>query len=308
MAETMKDYEREVAASLHRFEVGDIVMGTVIGIGDDAVTLDLDSYAPGIVRGEEMSNDPGFSAMDHFRYGQKVRAKVVALDDGMGNLALSFKEAEDELSWGHLIAKKDKHEIFSVKIREAVKGGVVAYVEGVRGFIPASQISTSYIENLQTVVGRDIAVVVTEVDEKKHRLVLSGRAVEQEQQRVEREKKVDSLSDGDIVTGKVESIMPYGAFVDLGDGISGLVHISQISRERVREVEDALKVGDEVRAKVLNTKDGKVSLSIRALEEEEAPKREAAEEKARAEDIKKYSDKGEATTSLGDLLKGIKLK
>ena len=307
MAETMKDFDHELEASLHRFEEGDIVLGTVIGIGDDAVTLDLDSYAPGIVRGEDMSNDPQFSAMDHFRYGQKVRAKVIKLDDGMGNLALSFKEAENELSWGHLTDRKEKHEIFSVKIREAVKGGVVAYVEGIRGFIPASQISTSYVEDLKSMVGKNLAVVVTEVDEGKHRLVLSGRAVEQEKERELREKKVESIMAGDIVSGKVESIMPYGAFIDLGDGISGLVHISQIARARVKSVEDVLHVGDEVRAKVQNTNDGKVSLSIRALEEEEAPRVEAEEERARARDIEKFSDKGEASTSLGDLLKGIKL-
>ena len=307
MAETMKDYERELSASLHRFEEGDIVLGTIIGISDDAVTLDLDSYAPGIVRGDDMSNDPQFSAMDHFRYGQKVRAKVIKLDDGLGNLALSFKEAENELSWGHLLDKKEKHEIISVKIREAVRGGVVAYVEGIRGFIPASQISTSYIEDLKSLVGKNLAVVVSEVDEKKHRLVMSGKAVEQEKEREQRERKVESLLPGDVVSGKVESIMPYGAFIDLGDGISGLVHISQISSNRVKSVEDALSVGDEVRAKVQNTKDGKVSLSIRALEVEEAPAKEAAEEKLRAKDIEKYSDKGEASTSLGDLLKGIKL-
>ncbi len=307
MAESMKDYESELSASLHRFEEGDIVLGTVIGISDDAVTLDLDSYAPGIVRSEDMSNEPGFSAVDHFRYGQKVRAKVIKLDDGLGNLALSFKEAENELSWGHLQDKKDRHEIISVRIREAVRGGVVAYVEGIRGFIPASLVSTSYVEDLKSLVGKNLAVVVSEVDEKKQKLILSGKAVEQEKEREQREKKVDSLLVGDIVSGKVESIMPYGAFVDLGDGISGLVHISQIAAARVRNVEDVLHIGDEVRAKIVNLKEGKVSLSIRALEEEEAPQREAEEERLRARDIERYSDKGEASTSLGDLLKGIKL-
>ena len=307
MAESMKDYESELSASLHRFEEGDIVLGTVIGISDDAVTLDLDSYAPGIVRSEDMSNEPGFSAVDHFRYGQKVWAKVIKLDDGLGNLALSFKEAENELSWGHLQDKKDRHEIISVRIREAVRGGVVAYVEGIRGFIPASLVSTSYVEDLKSLVGKNLAVVVSEVDEKKQKLILSGKSVEQEKEREQREKKVDSLLVGDIVSGKVESIMPYGAFVDLGDGISGLVHISQIAVSRIRNVEDVLHIGDEVRAKIVNLKDGKVSLSIRALEEEEAPQREAEEERLRARDIERYSDKGEASTSLGDLLKGIKL-
>lgn len=307
MAESMKDYEHELTASLRRFEEGDIVTGTVIGISDDAVTLDLDSYAPGIVRNEDLSNDPHFSATEHFRYGQRVRAKVIKTDDGMGNLALSFREAEDELSWEHLQAKLDKHEIFTVRIREAVKGGIVTYVEGIRGFIPASQIAASYVEDLNAMAGKELAVVVTELDKEKHRLVLSGKVVDQERIKAEREHKINSFIPGDIVVGKVESIMPYGAFVALGDGVSGLVHISQVASRRVKTVDEVLKVGDEVRAKILNTKDGKVSLSIRAVEEGEAPMREAEEAKQRAQEIEQYADHGEASTSLGDLLKGIKL-
>ena len=307
MAESMKDYEHELAASLHRFEEGDIVTGTVIGISDDAVTLDLDSYAPGIVRGEEMSNDPHFSAAEHFSYGQRVRAKVIKTDDGKGNLALSFKEAEDELSWKHLTERMERHEIFTVRIREAVRGGVVTYVEGLRAFIPASQISVAYVEDLKAMEGRELAVIVTEVDKGKNRVVLSGKAVDQERIQAEREHKVNSLIPGDIVTGKVESIMPYGAFVALGDGVSGLVHISQIATKRLKTVEEALSVGDEVRAKILNIKDGKVSLSIRAVEEDEAPAREAQEAKQRSQEIEQFADHEEASTSLGDLLKGIQL-
>ncbi len=305
--ESMKDFEHELNASMRSYEEGDIVSGTIIGISDDEVTIDLDSYAPGIVRHDELSNDPGFSATEHFKYGQRVRAKVLKSDDGKGNILLSFKEAENTLSWEHLLNKKESHEIVNVKIREAVKGGVVAYVEGVRGFIPASQISATYIEDLQSVVGNDLAVVITEVDKEKNRLVLSGKTVDLERRREEREHRINMMVPGSIVKGKVESIQPYGAFVDLGNGVSGLIHISQVAMKRVGSVEEVLHVGDEVTAKILNTDNGKVSLSIRAIEEDEAPAKVAAEEKQQQEELEKYSDNVEIGTSLGDLLKNIKL-
>ncbi|MCR5098370.1 MAG: S1 RNA-binding domain-containing protein [Lachnospiraceae bacterium] len=305
--ESMKDYEHELNASMKSYEEGDIVMGTIIGISDDEVTIDLDSYAPGIVKHDEMSNEPGFSATERFKYGQRVRAKVVKNDDGKGNILLSFKEAEDTLSWDHLESKKESNEIVTVKVREAVKGGVVAYVEGIRGFIPASQISADYVEDLQSVVGRDLAVVVTEVNREKHKLVMSGKTVDLERRREEREHKINMMVPGSIVKGKVESIQSYGAFVDLGGGISGLIHISQVAMKRVGSVEEVLHVGDEVTAKILNTDNGKVSLSIRAIEEDEAPVRAAEEERQQQEELEKYSDNVEIGTSLGDILKNIKL-
>ena len=305
--ESMKDFEHELAASMKSYEEGDIVSGIIIGISDDVVTIDLDSYAPGLVMQDEMSNEPGFSATEHFRKGQRVRAKVKSNDDGKGNILLSFKEAENTLSWDHLEAKKESNEIITVKIREAVKGGVVAYAEGIRGFIPASQISAEYVENLQSYVGKDIAVVVTEVDRDKNRLVLSGKTVDLLRRREEREHRINMMVPGSIVKGRVESIQSYGAFVDLGGGVSGLIHISQVAMKRVGSVEEVLHVGDEVSAKILNTDNGKVSLSIRAIEEDEAPVKAAEEEKQQQEELEKYSDHEEVTTSLGDLLKNIKL-
>ncbi len=305
--ESMKDFEHELNASMKSYEEGDIVLGTIIGISDDEVTIDLDSYAPGIVRHDEMSNDPGFSATENFKYGQRIRAKVLSADDGKGNILLSFKEAENTLSWDHLQNKKDSHEIITVRVREAVKGGVVAYAEGIRGFIPASQISADYVENLQSMVGKDLAVLVTEVDREKNRLVFSGREVDLERRREEREHRVNMMVPGTIVSGKVESIQPYGAFVDLGGGVSGLIHISQIAMKRIGSVEEVLHVGDEVNAKILNTDNGKVSLSIRAIEEDEAPAKAAEEERQQQEELEKYSDNVSIGTSLGDLLKNIKL-
>ena len=302
--ESMKDFEREINASLRKVEEGDILSGTIIGVSDDEVTLDLSLYAPGIVKMEEMSNDPGFSA-EKLHYGEKLRAKVLSVDDGNGNISLSVKQADDELSWDTLRKRMEEKEVFSVKVREAVKGGLVAYVDGLRGFIPASKASTGYVEDLSTFVGKELPVILITVDEKKKRVVMSARAVLEEQAREEREHKIANLAPGTVVEGTVESIMPYGAFVDIGDGISGLVHISQVATRRIGSVNEVLKEGQSVRAKILNTNNGKVSLSIRALEEDEAPAREKKEQEKRNLDVEKYSDHGSATTSLGDILKGL---
>ena len=305
--ESMKDFEREINASVRKVYEGDIMTGTVIGISDDEVTLDLNYYAQGIIKSENLSNDPGFRATEQLKYGQKLSAKVIRVDDGRGNLELSIKEADDDLAWERLSKMKDEKQIITVKVREAVKGGLVAFAEGLRGFIPASQVSTSFVEDLGSYVGKELNVLVRDVNEKKKQIILSAREVEEERERQEHDHKIAMLAPGEIVEGTVESIQSYGAFVNIGDGISGLVHISQLAAKRVNSVNEVLKEGQKIRAKILNTNDGKVSLSIRALEEEEAPAKAKAEEEKVSKEIEAYSDKEAVSTSLGDLLKGIKL-
>ncbi|MCR5452535.1 MAG: S1 RNA-binding domain-containing protein [Lachnospiraceae bacterium] len=305
--ESMKDFEQEINNSVRKVYEGDIMTGTVIGISDDEVTLDLNYYAQGIIKAENLSNDPGFRATEQLSYGQKLSAKVIALDDGNGNLELSIKEADDDLAWEKLAKLKEDNQIINVKVREAVKGGLVAFAEGLRGFIPASQVSTSFVEDLSSYVGKDLPVIVRDINQNKKQVILSAKEVQLERERQEHDHKIAMLAPGEIVEGVVESIQSYGAFVDIGDGISGLIHISQLAAKRVNSVNEVLKEGQKVRAKIINTNDGKVSLSIRAIEEEEAPQRAKEEEEKVSKEIAEYSDKGEASTSLGDLLKGIKL-
>ena len=169
-------------------------------------------------------------------------------------------------------------------------------IEGIRGFIPASRLSLSYIEDLETYLLKDIEVRVIDVDEANNRLVLSAREILQEKARKEREARIAAVKVGSIVTGTVESLQNYGAFVDLGDGLSGLVHISQISLKRIKSPSDVLNVGDDV--KIIGVKDGKISLSMKALEEEKKEEEEIHVEIPKAEEI---------GTSLGDLFKGLKL-
>lgn len=299
--ETMADYGKELEASFRKISEGDIMSGTVIHVSEEAVTLDLDYYAPGIIKAEDMSRDPAFSLVNDVHVGDKIEATVVKRDDGAGNILLSCVEAAEVIGWDKLKGYLEEKTILSVKVSEVVNKGVVAYLEGIRGFIPASQLSLEYVEDLSTFVGQTLDVRVITVEKDKKKLVLSAKDVLKEREEEKLNQKIAMLAPGSVLEGKVESLMPYGAFVDLGGGLSGLVHISQISQKRIKNPSEVLKVGDTVKAKVLNTNNNKISLSMKAVEENSEP--EPIEEKVAAQ----YSSGKSVGTSLGDLLKGLKL-
>lgn len=300
MAESMEDYKEELEASFRKISEGDIVSGTVIGVSEEEVTLDLKYYAQGIIKAEDLSNDPTFRIMEEVHPGDVIEATVVRTDDGEGNIQLSKKEANDILAWEKLHTCLEEGTELSVKVAGIVPSGVVAYVEGIRGFIPASQLALSYVEATEEWLGKEVKVRVITVDESKKKLVLSAKVILKEQQQEEHNRKIAMMVPGSILEGTVESLMPYGAFVDLGDGISGLVHISQISRKRIGKPSEVLSVGQKVKVKVLNTNDNKVSLSMKALEEEMV-------DVDRPEEVEEYVSHESASTSLGDLLSKIKL-
>ncbi len=265
--ESMKDYEKELEASFRKIGEGDIIKGTVIDVNEEEVILDLKYYAQGIIKAENLSNDPDFLAAGKIAVGDEVEATVIKMDDGEGNIELSRKEANDVLAWGKLQNMMDQETIVNVRIKESVKSGVVAYLEGMRAFIPASQLSTDYVEDVESWVGKEIEVKVITVDQEKKKVVLSGKAVAREKEAEERRHRISMMAPGTVMEGVVESLMPYGAFVNLGNGISGLVHISQISQRRIKKPSEVLKEGQKVKVKILNTNDNKVSLSMKALEE-----------------------------------------
>lgn len=200
--------------------------------------------------------------------------------------------------WNTLEEMLKNETVLTVEVGGIVKAGVVAYVEGVRGFIPASQLDIGYVENLESWLGKTLDVVVITADAKEKRLVLSGKKVARDRAEAARKARIAAVKVGTVVKGVVESLKPYGAFVDIGDDMTGLVHVSQISQKRVKTPEDVLKVGQEVEAKIIAVKDGKISLSMKALEE--APVETV-------EEVFPYKEDGRASTNLGALLKGIKL-
>lgn len=301
MEETMKDYERELEASFRKISEGDVISGTVIDVNEEEVTLDLKYYTQGIIKAEDMSNDPGFSILADVHEGDVIEATVVRMDDGQGNILLSKKEATAVLAWDVLTRYMEEKTDIPVKVSEAVNSGVVAYVEGIRGFIPASQLALSYVEDTNEYLGKKLTVRVITVDREKEKLVLSAKEILREQVKEEHDHKVAMIVPGTVLEGIVESLQPYGAFVDLKDGLSGLVHISQICQRRIKKPSEVLKVGDKVKVKVLNTNDGKISLSIKAATEEQEA------EEVESIDTKQFSSDETVGTSLGDLFKKLGL-
>ena len=204
---------------------------------------------------------------------------------------------DDANPWNVVASYMEKGTVLPVKVEGIVNGGAIAMVEGLRGFIPASRLSLSYIEDLETYLLKDIEVKVIDVDQANNRLVLSAREILKEKEEQALAEKIAAVKPGTVLNGTVESLQNYGAFVRLEDGLSGLVHVSQISQKRVKSPKDVLEKGQEVTVKVIGVKDGKISLSMKALEEV----KEEPEEKVV---IPKSENIG---TNLGDLFKGIKL-
>ena len=300
MAETMKDYEAELEASFKKIEEGDILTGTVISADEKEVILDLKYYAEGIIPAEEYSREPGFCIKDEVHVGDEVSVTVMRRDDGHGNILLSRVSAADILAWDKLQELKESKEVLDVVVKGVVNGGVVAYVEGVRGFIPASKLSLQYVEDTNEYLNCPIQVQVFDVNKDEKRLILSAREILREKAEEERKNKVSNLEIGLITEGTVESLQTYGAFVNLGNGLSGLVHISQICEKRIKKPSEVLSVGDKVKVKVTGIKDGKISLSIKEASDMMAKEIE--------EEVVELPDSGEeATTSLGSLFANIKL-
>ncbi|WP_368191545.1 30S ribosomal protein S1 [Blautia sp. 1033sp1_1033st1_G9_1033SCRN_220408] len=300
MSETMKDYERELEASFKKVQEGDILTGTVISVDEKEVVLDLRYYAEGIIPAEDYSREPGFNLKEDVHVGDEVSATVVRTDDGHGNILLSRVEATDVLAWDRLKEMKASGEVINVIVKGVVNSGVVAYVEGIRGFIPASKLALSYVEDTNDYLNKHLQVQVIDVDEDSKKLILSAKELLREKAEEERKNKISNIQPGFVTEGKVESLQPYGAFVDLGNGLSGLVHISQICEKRIKKPSEVLTVGDTVKVKVISVKDGKLSLSIKEASDLMAKDVE--------EETFEIPDSGEqATTSLGSLFANIKL-
>ena len=264
---------------------------------------------------------------------EKAEAAAETMADYKEELEKSLKQGppESDPVWARFAELLESKEAIPVKIDSAVKGGVIAFVDGVRAFIPASKVATNHVEDLETLKGLETeAIVITA--EKPKKLVLSVRDAIRRKERAEREARKAECVEGAVLEGTVDSVMDYGAFIKLDNGASGLLHVSQISYERVAKPSDVLNKGDRITVKIIAVKDGKLSLSKKALEEaparkerkprEDRPDRPARERGDRRErdgerrerrprgdkeEVFNYKETGKATTSLADLLNGLDL-
>ena len=303
-AESMADYEAEIDASLRRYERGEKVRCTVVSVDMDKIMVELGSTT-GIIRKQDVNDDPAYNLQENIKAGDEVEASVVRPDDGHGNVVLSMKAASAQKAWDRLLSLLESKATVTVKINGVTKAGVTTILEGVRGFIPASKLSLGFVsdEELNDWVGRSVEARVITAEKDGRKLVLSSKEILREKEAAERREAAAAVKAGSVVEGTVETIKDYGAFVNLGKGVTGLLHVSQISPKRIKTPGEVLKEGEKVTVKVTKIDGNRISLSIKALEEnaEEAPKE-------REEKITFKLPKSEAIgTGLGDLLKGIKL-
>ena len=298
----MDDFAEELGKSMRKIEVGDLVEGVVAGVSEEEVTVDLQYFAEGIIRKLDYSGDPHFSIKNDVKVGDEVKAIVLRTDDGRGNILLSRRNAMEKLAWEEFKEMKANKTDTEIRVVDVVKGGVIGYLNGIRAFVPASQLSLDYVEDLTTFKGKTIPVRVITAEQEGKKLVLSSRDILREKRNAEKKERISNIQPGLVTEGKVQSLMAYGAFVNLGEGIDGLLHISQIaSDKRLKHPNEVLKVGDTVKVKVTGVKDGKISLSMRALDESAPAPKPVEEEKVSLPKSEKL------TTSLGSLLSGIKL-
>lgn len=294
--ETMADFEKELEASLKRIRKGDQLTGIVISVEEDKIRLDLKYFAEGLIYKEELSSDPNYDLLASVKPGDEITALVIQSDDGEGHVVLSRKEISDLEAWDHLKSLMEERTICNVKIEKAVKGGVVTYLNGIRGFIPASKLAADYVEDLQVYEGKTIEVTVITADEETRKLILSGKEPALMKRNEETKQKIAKCQVGAVMEGTVDSIKDYGAFINLNNGLSGLLHISQISSQRIKHPGAVLKEGQTVTVKILALNDNKISLSMKAVEADEE-----------AVDVGfDYQEEGTAATGLSVLLKELK--
>ncbi|MCU6725236.1 30S ribosomal protein S1 [uncultured Clostridium sp.] len=299
--ESMADFEEELNASLKQIHEGDVITGTVIDVTEDEVVLDLKYYTEGVIRREDFSADPTLNLKETVQVGDEISATVVRRDGGQGQIMLSKKDAANLVAWDKLRSLKETQSNIRVKVAGIVKSGVIAYVEDIRGFIPASKLALDYVDedDLNDWLGKELEVRAITVDEEDGKLVLSAKEILREKEAEEKKARISNVQVGLVTEGKVESIQPYGAFIDLGNGLTGLVHISQICEKRIKTPAAVLHVGDEVKVKVIAVKDGKLSLSMKALQD-------VAAEEIQEESVE-LPESEELTTNLGSLFANIKL-
>ena len=303
-AESMADYEAEIDASLRRYEKDEKVKCTVISVDVDKVMVELGSTT-GIIRKQDASDDPSYNLQENIKPGDEIEATVLRSDDGHGHVVLSMKAAAAAKAWDRLTRLLESKDSVEVKITGVTKAGVITMLEGVRGFIPASKLSLGYIaeDELPNWIGKTIETRVITAEKEGRKLVLSAKEILREKEAQERKDAAALVKVGLVTEGVVETIKDYGAFVNLGKGVTGLLHVSQISQKRIKTPSEVLEQGQKVKVKVTKVADGRISLSMKALEESAAP--EAAEEK---EEITFKLPKSESIgTGLGALLKGLKL-
>ncbi|MFL5900455.1 MAG: 30S ribosomal protein S1 [Solirubrobacterales bacterium] len=257
------------AATMVSFEEGDVVKGRVVRIDKDEVLVDIGYKSEGVIPSHELSIRKSVNPADEVAQGEEVDALVLTKEDSEGRLVLSKKRARFEKAWRRIEAAAESGEPVEGSVIEVVKGGLILDL-GVRGFLPASLVDIRRVHNLEEFTGQTLECKVIELNRSRNNVVLSRRAVLEEERKEVREQILGRLEAGQVVEGKISNIVDFGAFVDL-DGIDGLIHISELSWSHVNHPSEVVAIGDTVRIKVLDIDRDRQRISLGLKQTQEDP-------------------------------------
>lgn len=268
--------DQSFAALLKKFftkvpQVGDIVKGKVISADSGAVRVDIEGLTTGVVRGPELFAESVEYA--NVKPGDEVEATVIDLENENGELELSFRSAGNQRVWDRMKKYLDDGVTLKGKITQANKGGLMIQVDALSAFMPVSQLSPDnyprvpggdknrILEHLKRMIGKELQVKVIDVNQHDEKLIVSEKAVWEDEQKA----VLESYKIGDIIEGEVSALTSFGAFVKFGEGLEGLVHISEIAWQRIDHPKDVLKVGDRVKAQIIDLNKSKIYLSVKRM-------------------------------------------
>ncbi|MBU0610614.1 MAG: 30S ribosomal protein S1 [Armatimonadetes bacterium] len=255
-----EDWAELAEAGPAEVKPGDIITGVVAGVNNEGVSVDIGAKLEGLIPRGEFASEADLPKVD-----DEIAVCVVRIDDEAGIIKVSKRRADFAQTWIRLEEAAQSGELVDAMVSERVKGGLRVDV-GVPGFIPASQVGTRDVRNLDRFVGRSLRLKVLEADRRSKKVILSHRQVVEEEREKHREETLANLEEGTVVEGKVRNLTNYGAFVDLG-GVDGLLHVSEMSWTRIKDPSEVLKVGESITVTVLeiNAETGKISLSRRQI-------------------------------------------
>jgi small subunit ribosomal protein S1 len=256
-------------ATIVPFSEGDVVSGNVVRIDKDEVLVDIGYKSEGVIPSNELSIRKSANPHDEVELGEEVDALVLTKEDQDGRLVLSKKRARFEKAWRRIEAAAESGEPVEGSVIEVVKGGLIIDL-GVRGFLPASLVDIRRVPDLDQYMGQPIECKVIELNRSRNNVVLSRRAVLEEERKEQRQQILDRLQPGLIIEGQISNIVDFGAFVDL-DGIDGLIHISELSWSHVNHPSEILNIGDTVQVKVLDIDRDRQRISLGLKQTQEDP-------------------------------------
>lgn len=256
--------------SFKRIRKGEVVTGEVLYITDSEVMVNLGYRSDGIISKDELAGGPDVNPQDLYEQGQEIEVYVLKMDDGDGNVVLSTKRVADMKVWDEVEELYNNKENITVTVKNQVKGGLTADYNGLNAFIPASHVSVRFQKDLSKFIGEEFETEIIDFDKRKKRIVLSRKNVLQEELDRVRDEVYENLHEGDVIEGTVQRLTNFGAFVDVG-GVDGLIHISELSWNRVKHPQDVVSPGDVVNVQVLNVDKEKNRIALGLKQTMEKP-------------------------------------